>query len=613
MKKAFWLLFLIIFSEGIFAQAVIQKSKETELYNGKYYFIHTVEQSQTVFSIARAYGVTTDEVFEVNTFAREGIKPGQLLRIPMPAETTAEIRDTIPNALFSIDTLYLLTYIADEDILISQLTRKFNIQVSDLHKYNPDYEKKEIIRKNDLLRLAIKSTDIVLEYLLKNPHAQVLVLISHNVSKGETLFSISRDHGCSVSELISFNPGIDEKLKAGQHILVPAKEQINPIHTTSKIPTPDCKKITGKKHYNVALLVPFYLEHAGSIVIDASSRRDVNRSYRSFGYIQFYEGFLMALNKAEFNNATISVKVYDVTENEEKIRSLISRGLLDVDLIIGPFMRKPLEILNEWSQKNNVKILDIYLPDEVDYSLHNPNLMSAVPSVSEQLKGILMFIKDFQRNKNVIVAYNPNNNEKILADKIRALQKEGIGYDIQFLPYSSGGMSELVKLLDRDINNIIINFTTNEVFLNNFLRSLFDNAETYPVTLFGIPSWLRFESIDLRYLNHFNTHFFSSQFVDYSRTNVNEFIKEYQGKYLTDPGRLAFLGHDVAIYILGLLSHYGTDFPYCTDFYSPELLSTGFNFERQQENGQLQNVYVSIFEIIEFQLFDSRRTPGSNE
>ncbi len=614
MKKIFWLFCLIILSESVFAQIIIEKSQETELYNGKHYYIHTIEAGQTVYSIAKAYDVTADEVLLINTFAREGIKPGQLLRIPVPEtfkaeEETQQQSDVVTDS----DTLYLLTYVADEDLLLTQLTARFKIGLSELYKYNPDFRKKEIVRKNDILRLPVISLDEILGYLTTKPQAQVLVLTSHQVRKGETLFAIGRKYGCSVSEIFSFNPEIEEKLKEGQKLWVPAQEQRISIHTSPPVPTSDCIKISEKRHYNVALLVPFYLEHSGSIVIDSQTRREQRKSFRSFGYIQFYEGFLLAINKMDFNNATISLKVYDISDNEDKINSLISRGLLDVDMIIGPFMRKPLEILNEWSQKNNVKILDIYLPNEVDYSLQNPNVMSAIPSISEQLEGILKYIKDFQTNKNVIVVYNANNNEQLLADKIKDLQHESLGYTVQFLPYGSGGITELVKMLHKEKNNIILNFTTNEVFLNNFLRSLFDYAETYPLTLFGIPSWLRFESIDLRYLNHFNTHFFSSQFVDYSSVGVNDFVREFQNTYLTDPSRLAFLGHDVAVYSLGLLTQFGTDFPYCVEHYTPELLSTGFVMERQKNNGQLQNIHVSIFEIIDFELFDSRRIPGSND
>jgi len=612
MKRIFFLLFLTFILNGVFAQVEVQKSTETELYNGMLYYIHTVEQGQTVYSIARAYDVTTDEVFEVNTFAREGIKPEQLLRIPIKGEKPVVI-ETQAKISVPDDSLYLLTYIADEDVLVSQILRSFSIARSQFTHYNPQFTNAEIIRLNDMLKLPISSVAVLSEYLKQKPKSQFIILVRHSVKQRETLFSIGRSYGCSVSELQQFNPGITENLATNQLIWVPAKDQFRAADISVPEPTPECMEISAKKHYNVALLVPFYLERTSAIIIHSDPKKNANRSFRSFDYIQFYEGFMLALEKTYFNNATITLNVYDVSEGEEKINTLISKGLLDVDLIIGPFLRKPLEKLTGWAKTKQVKIVDLYLSDEVGFTIDNPNLISAIPSVDEQLKGVLAYIQNFDKDKNVILVYNNNAQETTLMEKIKTLNGHHTDYPIHYLPYSSEGMSGLVRSLKKEQQNIIISFTNNEVFLNNFTRSLFDNTEGYNITLFGLPSWLRFESIDLRYFNHFNTHFFASQFVDYSRENVKLFVSGFQEKYKTDPGRLAFLGHDIATYFLGILTRYGSDFPYCTQHHTQELLSTGFVFEKQGENGQFQNVYVAIYEMIEFQLFYGRRVPRKEE
>jgi len=607
MKRS--IVFLIFFINILCLSAQIEISREIVQYNGKPFYVHEVKQGQTVYSIAKAYGVSTDAVFEVNAFAKEGIQPGQLLKIPAPENISAEPTVTTPILEVVRDTVFLLTYVADDDILLSQIAKTFNINIADIYRFNADFQNREIVRKNEILKLAVNSVDIIIDYLLKKPHAQVIMLVSHEVVKGETVFSIGRSYGCSKDELISMNPGIDEKIKIGQLLWVPSKEYFVFSNFSDRLPEPECRKITTKAHYNIAMLVPFYLDHSGSIVIHSDPKKNANKFFKSFDYIQFYEGFMLALESIDFNNSTFTVQVYDVSEGEEKINTLISRGLLDVDLIIGPFFRKPLEKLSEYSKDKKINVLDLYLPEDVDYNLSNPYLLSAIPSISEQIKGMLLFIKNFEVNKNVIVVYNENNNERILADKIRALQAENPEYEITFCSYTSSGMSGLVNLLSMDKQNIIISFTNNEVFLNTFTRSLFDNAEKYPVTLFGLPTWLRFESIDQRYLNHFNTHFFSSQFVDYSKGNVKTFISAFQTNYLTDPNRMAFLGYDVATYFLGILSHFGNDFPYCTNSFNPELLSTKFIFELPELNGQLRNMHVEIYEIIDFQLFDSKRIP----
>ncbi len=613
MKRILLLFLVFIGSTAAICQVEVHKSTEIEIYNGKPYYVHVVLKGQTVYSIAKAYGVTTDQVFEANTFAREGIKIGQFLRIPAPDNAVVQNTETPTEITETRDTIYLLTYIAEETISLEQLAQQFKMTVTEIMGYNDHLSDKQFLYSSELARLPVQSFDVLIEYLQSKQHAQVIILHTHAVKKGETLSSIGREYGCSVNELKMFNPGTQEKLKPNMILWVPSKEFFSFESFLNQPQVYDCVKISEKKHYNVALLVPLNLHLVSSIKIDSDRKKNLNKHFRSFDYIHFYEGFMLALNTIDFNGATITLNIYDVDDGSEKINNLISRGVLDVDLIIGPFKKEPLEVLDKWSEDKNIHIVDLYLPSEIDYGLENTKIISAIPSVSEQLNGMIQYIMNVPLDKNVIVVYNENNNEKQLADKIRDIHTENPDYEIQFLQYNSSGMNGLVSLLSHDKQNFIVNFTNNEVFLNNFLRSLFDNAEKYPITLFGLPGWLRFESIDLRYLNHFNTHFFSSQFVDYSRPEVQSFVSDFQKAYLTDPNRLGFLGYDVAKYFLGLLTTYGNSFPWCTESYSSDLLSTGFLFERQTETQQFQNMHVSIFEIIEYELLNVRRTPSGSE
>ncbi len=609
------LLFIIFFFlKAIYLFSQIEISTEIQIINGKPHYIHEIKQGQTVYSIALTYQVSVEEIFEVNSFARQGIKTGQFLKIPVKNYAHLPESD-ITKKDFS-DTIFLLTYIADENISISLLAQRFNLFVNDIIKYNPEYSTREIVKVNEVLRLPVKTLERLIKYLLLKPQAQVIILITHEVQKKETVFSIARQYGCSVKELESFNPSLEEKIKKGQILLVPSKDFFNIKNYVSipeVIPVADCKTITEKKHYHVAFLLPLYLEKATSISIDNDPRQNIHLSnHLSFEYIQFYEGLLIALEHIDFNNAVVSIDVYDVT-GEEKINTLISRGLLDVDVIIGPFITAPFMRLCEWAKDKNVKIIDLTLSEISDDNTDNPNRINIMPSIDTQLKNMLLFIKDFETSKNIIFTYNINTNEKILYDKIKAIiEKEGIDVYIDFFCHNSQSMSELIRRLSSDRQNIIINFSNNEAFFNNFIKYLFDNAQKFPVTLFGLPSWLRFESIDLHYLNHFNTHFFSSQFINYSNENVLSFVSSFQDKYKTDPTRMAFLGYDIATYFLGILTLYGNDFIYCLNEYKPELLSANFVFDKHGETTTLQNKHVFIYEMIEFNLFDVRRRPKSD-
>ena len=55
--------------------------------NGKDYLYHSVQDKQTLYSIARAYGVTVDEIYDANpTLKRTGLLKGTVILIPAKAE-----------------------------------------------------------------------------------------------------------------------------------------------------------------------------------------------------------------------------------------------------------------------------------------------------------------------------------------------------------------------------------------------------------------------------------------------------------------------------------------------------------------------------------------------
>lgn len=592
------------------------------MYNGKLYYIHEVKPGHTIFSIARVYNVSQDTILSANPFAKEGIQVGQFLRIPIAGAEKAPIiqkpteieppKSSKPDPIKSIDvkhfeydTLFIVYYVSQENLLLEQLATIFETDINFIKTYNPPFAQREVVRKNDIIYIPLTDSKFISKYLSKNRETQVFTLIKHTVKKRETLYSLSRMYEISINEIKRFNPGLSESLSEGQHLWVPAKHAFTIEEHVTIRKIVECVKVETPKTYNVALLIPFSLHRMHEIVIHTDPKKNVNTNFASFEYIQFYEGFLMALEKVNFNNAKINLSVYDVGENPEQIKNLINRGSLDVDLIIGPFFASTFELINEYAKDKNIKILDLYLSSDPKTSINNPNSITVLPSVNSQLKGIVDFISKYHNNHNVIVMYSDNPNENSLIEIIRT-SSVGANNTYHFVNYTQSGLSGLLSKVSNTEQNIIISFSNNEIFLNNFLRGLFDAAEKRPITIFGLPGWLRFESIDLRYLNHFNAHFFSSIFVDYKSTLVQEFVFNFQERYKTDPNRLAFLGYDTGMFFLSSLSYYGKDFNYCLNKIERESISTKFYFEQIDENSQWINSYVNIFKINNYELFDAR-------
>jgi LysM repeat protein/ABC-type branched-subunit amino acid transport system substrate-binding protein len=129
-------------------EATVKRSKKTEFVEGKKYYLHTVEKGQTLYSIAKAYDLTVNDIIVENPDAMNGIKPGQVLRIPAqkPVQQT-----TAPDTTFFIHKV-------EAGQTLYSIAHKYNVTEEAIIKLNP--EAKSGIRIGQELKIPGKSPAI---------------------------------------------------------------------------------------------------------------------------------------------------------------------------------------------------------------------------------------------------------------------------------------------------------------------------------------------------------------------------------------------------------------------------------------------------------------------
>lgn len=101
---------LLIFVCFSFSDPVLKAdSIGIETINGKMFIIHRVEEKETLYAISRRYGATVDAILQQNPDASSGIEIGQILKVPYSPKQKTEgaIHKVAPKeTLFSIARLY---------------------------------------------------------------------------------------------------------------------------------------------------------------------------------------------------------------------------------------------------------------------------------------------------------------------------------------------------------------------------------------------------------------------------------------------------------------------------------------------------------------------------
>ncbi|MDO5532637.1 LysM peptidoglycan-binding domain-containing protein [Sutterella sp.] len=163
--------------------------------------IHAVRSGESLFSIARRYGVTVDELRMTNRLSGNTIRAGQRLRIPAAGVETS---DTVIYTVRSGDTL-------------SSIASRYGVSVQKLRRQNRLTS--SALRVGD--RLEIPEEDA--------PKAPPMPATSaspgtaeHVVRSGDTLSGIAGRYGTTVAKLRAANGLRGSNLSIGQRLVIPA-------------------------------------------------------------------------------------------------------------------------------------------------------------------------------------------------------------------------------------------------------------------------------------------------------------------------------------------------------------------------------------------------------
>ena len=184
-------------------------------------------------------------------------------------------------------------------------------------------------------------------------------IVSHEVQKKETLFSISKIYGISVVDLLKANPDIKtDKLKRKSILNIPFKkvvkitaindrnEELDSVLVTNEKDNSLFSKKLKRKNLNIALLAPLKLN---SILLDSVelTKKTLSELNLTTISISFLNGLKSTIKELKERGVKIDLSIYDTENNINKIKELKAQDFSSYDLVIGPFINRNF---NEFAQ-----------------------------------------------------------------------------------------------------------------------------------------------------------------------------------------------------------------------------------------------------------------------
>ena len=598
-------LFLILPTETVTAQQYVSPpvavSQELVKVNGKVFYMHTVKKRETLFSISKAYGVTVDDITNANPKVSQGLKEGDYIYIPKIEEQVIEepkIEDVPVKEDAEMTRAERRRARQTEKELAKQVEVEKKALANVEATVSKEQEKTEIEqdtnRANESESLQPKESD--------NSRIELSprdIQTIHTVKWYESLSSIAQRYNISEEEILLANALTSKDVAARQKLRIPRpgviaeNSNINNRSNTTDFEDEPVENVD-ESLLNI-FRKPYYDQLRISLQLPLGSEMDTTLFNPNGNYIEFYQGFLLALDdlRREHPNMDIDLRTHDMTSYVRESEVLLSNSLNGSDIIIGPFHSEQQKPFADFAYENNAIFISPIDSKSEIYTAAYPNFFQITTPVYFQQKSLLSTLRD---TSNIILFHEDGSFDTSILDVTTDILDEA-ETEYQKFSYNIARegrtiASRIEPLLSRTEKNHIIIASNSQAFVFDLLGklNLLKSQRKLNITVYGTSEWRRMDRIDISYFHNLNLHIPLQYYVDYSNYDVIRFVLNFRERYGAEPSPFAFQAYDIASYfITGMYSRFDR---YSNRGTSRSLLQSDYNFTIKPDERGFTNTGV---------------------
>ena len=565
-----------VFGQAKSDEPNLLKNEEKEKIN---YATHTVIHGETFYSLIRQYGVTKEQLVELNPELKDGLKDGSEIKIPVVEKVSNE-PSIMPNENYT-------EHVVEPGETLYGICAKFKVTKEEVKRLNPGLNRENLITGETIL---IPKSTIPSNAPVIYTGGTTNIPLSINLNKPKLNLRNSSDTFCITMFLPLF---IKQTDSINHQMYVDADslrltDSINGV-STSMLPEDYYKNI-------VPTLYP-----------------------PSRNFLCFYEGFLIALDSMKKTETTIRIDLFDNQNKTKVVDSVLHHSnLLYSDLIIGPVDVKQQKNISAFSNKNQIPLVSPFSSED-DYLNSNSSYYQINPTKDHILRKTADYIGKTYFNKNVI-ALTPAKYEQIkggdlietIRQKLETYAKKNDSGPVRFAKininnagteHNAGsdgeGYWKLKEMLKPDVENVVFipsasNRNEREVLLSKAINSLYVLSEDFNITLIGMSEFTSFKSINPEYYHKLNLHILTPNYIDYNAPEVKSFISKFRQKYSAEPNQFSYRGYDIGMFFTKAYRTYGRNFADSISKFNGKTLQNKFMFKRVKDFAGFMNTPLYV-------------------
>ena len=650
--RRFFFVLMVFFMGLAVAQGTqtvpVRVSDRTQNINSKEYYIHIVQQGQTVFSIARAYGLKYyDAVIKTDIHQ---LKVGDTVWLPKNDLSTSAV--AAAGSKTSVDD-YLANAVryvhVDAGQTLYNLSRTYGVSIESIVEINPEL-KTEQLKAGQMIKIPPRGTDKVnsdkevkLQQNEQKPDNAKTVTNSDNTpkavepqktnTKAANTATASNESAAKAEpsrKVTEANTTIadEEVVSTGLEV---AKPIVNP-YSFAEVPSDFPKQQAAfynfktpssfgfqvrdrqsKEKVYVSVMMPLNLDKIGEI---STSKFDIEqrgkRQYKVFEFVQFYEGILMALDELEKRGCHVVLNVVDVSsESDADVeRAFKDHDVANSDFVVALLVKKPFQKVAELAKEHQVFVINPFSSrDEV--VTDNPYVIKYMPSVHGVVKTLLDMVAVHHKGEQLVVVHSGNKARSgdealYMAELQRQLDERK---DIKYTLFDWSANAKLTQTLKQNKHNVMLSVfnqdkNKNTVYVTTLLNRLSTLGSEVPTLMSTFNFIDEFANIDYEQLQNVNYTTPTVGYLDYARPLHKEFIDTYKTKFRTEPNTLyAGVAHDIVLYFVSALWQQGSEFwRHPESFSSPKGMLFPLRMNQSTTQGGYENQAVDVYRMTNFKL-----------
>jgi LysM repeat protein len=514
-------------------------SSEKVKLNGKVYYAHLVLERQTIFSIAKAYGVTEQDLYDANPSLREtGLQKSSILLIPVDKQKVAEKAE--------------------------EPARKAQTETSPASQQEPQDEYKE-----------------------------------HTVRWYEDIDDIARRYEISVQEIMDYNNLKSRKLSARQVLRIPIRKAGVPAYTPveQQADEPVTEQAQPEEVPQEEQVTPVEVEDLSYMVSHPKDVVDFTLllplkvgNTATETNLDFYSGVLMALRDLEAEGLKVNMHVHDLYAGMPDVETLCNS-----DFVLGPVASRDVEVMLQMID-GRVPLISPLDPRAASLSNTYRRFIQAPAGAENQYEDLAQWIQDdFTPGDKILFVSEKNASNVQAAVNVRsALARRELNYQILNYAITEGRMipDSLNQYLVRNGTNRVVVASESEPFVGDVVRNLgIMLGKGYDIIMYAPSKVRNFDSIDGTALHDVASHISTAYHVNYGSPEVEEFIRVYRALFRTEPTQFAFQGYDTACYFVRNVARHGGAWTYKLGLERSHGLHTDFLFEAD-DNDNRHNIAI---------------------